>query len=86
MIIAPVIFLTVATGIASMKDMSSIGSVAAKAFIYFLTFSTLALIVGLAVANIVQPGAGLNIDPAALDTTAVATYAHTCLLYTSRCV
>jgi len=77
MIIAPVIFLTVATGIASMKDMSSIGSVAAKAFIYFLTFSTLALIVGLAVANIVQPGAGLNIDPAALDTTAVATYAHT---------
>ncbi len=74
MIIAPVIFLTVATGIAGMRDMSSVGSVAGKAFVYFLFFSTLALIIGLAVANIVRPGAGLAIDPATLDAGAVANY------------
>jgi aerobic C4-dicarboxylate transport protein len=77
MIIAPVIFLTVATGIAGMRDMSSVGSVAGKAMIYFLFFSTLALIIGLLVGNIVQPGAGLGIDPASLDTAAVAAYAST---------
>lgn len=74
MIIAPVIFLTVASGIAGMRDMSSVGSVAGKALIYFLFFSTLALIIGLIVANVVQPGAGLNIDPATLDAAAVETY------------
>lgn len=77
MIIAPVIFITVATGIAGMKDMSAVGSVAWKAFAYFLFFSTLALIIGLIVANVVQPGAGLNIDPASLDTSAVENYAST---------
>lgn len=75
MIIAPVIFLTVATGIAGMNDMKKVGRVAGKAMIYFLVFSTLALIVGLIVANTVQPGAGMNIDPATLDAKAVATYA-----------
>ncbi|MGV1753213.1 dicarboxylate/amino acid:cation symporter [Agrobacterium sp. CG674] len=75
MIIAPVILLTVATGIAGMNDMKKVGRVAGKAMIYFLTFSTLALIVGLIVANVVQPGAGMNIDPATLDGKAVATYA-----------
>ncbi|QCJ00189.1 dicarboxylate/amino acid:cation symporter [Agrobacterium larrymoorei] len=75
MIIAPVIFLTVATGIAGMNDMKKVGRVAGKAMIYFLTFSTLALVVGMIVANVVQPGAGMNIDPASLDTKAVATYA-----------
>ncbi|WP_409558802.1 dicarboxylate/amino acid:cation symporter [Agrobacterium sp.] len=75
MIIAPVIFLTVATGIAGMNDMKKVGRVAGKAMIYFLTFSTLALVVGLIVANVVQPGAGMNIDPASLDAKAVATYA-----------
>lgn len=74
MIIAPVIFLTVATGIAGMTDMKKVGRVAGKAMIYFLTFSTLALIVGLIVANVVQPGAGMHIDPASLDAAAVATY------------
>lgn len=77
MIIAPVIFLTVATGIAGMKDMASVGSVAGKALAYFLFFSTLALILGLIVANVVQPGAGLNIDPASLDASAVEGYAET---------
>lgn len=75
MIIAPVIFLTVATGIAGMNDMKKVGRVAGKAMIYFFTFSTLALIVGLIVANTVQPGAGMHIDPASLDASAVATYA-----------
>ena len=74
MIIAPVIFLTIVTGIAGMRDLGSVGRVASKAFVYFLLFSTLALIVGLIVGNIVQPGAGLNIDPASLDTKAVAEY------------
>ena len=74
MIIAPVIFLTVATGIAGMSDLHKVGRVAGKAMLYFLVFSTLALIVGLVVANVVQPGAGLNIDPASLDAQAVSTY------------
>lgn len=77
MIIAPVIFVTVSTGIAGMRDTSAVGSVAIKAFAYFLFFSTLALIIGLIVANVVQPGAGLNIDPATLDAEAVANYAAT---------
>src|SRR5690606_38469969 len=77
MIIAPVIFLTVVTGIASMKDMTAVGSVAVKALAYFMFFSTLALIIGLIVANVVQPGAGLNIDPATLDQASVASYADT---------
>ncbi|WP_414903240.1 dicarboxylate/amino acid:cation symporter [Sphingomonas flavalba] len=76
MIIAPVIFLTVATGIAGMKEMASVGRVAGKAFAYFLVVSTLALIVGMVVANVVQPGAGLNIDPATLDAGAVATFSE----------
>ncbi|MEJ7137147.1 dicarboxylate/amino acid:cation symporter [Amphibiibacter pelophylacis] len=74
MIIAPVIFLTVVTGIAGMRDMRQTGRVIGKAMIYFLTFSTLALIVGLIISNIVQPGSGLNIDPATLDSSKVADY------------
>lgn len=74
MIIAPVIFLTIVVGIAGMRDLGRVGRVAAKAFIYFLVFSTLALIVGLIVANLVQPGRGLNIDPATLDAGAVSQY------------
>ncbi|NJR80910.1 dicarboxylate/amino acid:cation symporter, partial [Sphingomonas corticis] len=75
MIIAPVIFLTIVTGIAGMRDLASVGRVAGKAFAYFLFFSTLALVVGLVVANVVRPGAGLNIDPATLDASKVADYA-----------
>ncbi len=74
MIIAPVIFLTVTTGIAGMGELKSVGRVALKAFAYFLTFSTLALLLGLLVANVVEPGAGLHIDPATLDAGAIATY------------
>ncbi|WP_246684478.1 MULTISPECIES: cation:dicarboxylase symporter family transporter [unclassified Mesorhizobium] len=75
MIIAPVVFLTIATGIAGMNDLQKVGRVAGKAMVYFLTFSTLALVVGLIVANVVQPGAGLNIDPASLDLQAVKSFA-----------
>ena len=75
MVIAPVIFLTLVSGIAGLRELSAVGRVAGKAFGYFLFFSTLALIVGLIVANIVQPGAGMNINPATLDTGAVADYA-----------
>ena len=75
MVIAPVIFLTVTTGIAGMSDLKKFGRVVGKSFVYFLTFSTLALIVGLIVANVVQPGAGMHINPATLDTKAVNNYA-----------
>ncbi len=75
MIIAPVIFLTIVTGIAGMRDLARVGRVALKAFAYFLFFSTLALIIGLIVANVVRPGEGLNIDPATLDPTKVSDYA-----------
>ena len=74
MIIAPVIFLTIVTGIAGMSHVGEIGRVAGKAFAYFITVSTFALIVGLIVANVVQPGAGMNIDPATLDANAVKDY------------
>ncbi len=75
MIIAPVIFLTVVTGIAGMRDIGKVGGVAAKAFAYFITVSSFALVVGLIVANLLQPGAGMNIDPATLDAEAVKGYA-----------
>ncbi|WP_010214863.1 dicarboxylate/amino acid:cation symporter [Sphingomonas sp. PAMC 26621] len=76
MVIAPVIFLTIVTGIAGMRDLASVGRVAGKAFAYFLFFSTLALIIGMIVANVVRPGAGLNIDPASLDTSKITEYAE----------
>lgn len=75
MVIAPVIFLTIVTGIAGLRDLSSVGRIAAKAFTYFLFFSTLALIIGLLVANIVRPGEGLNIDPASLNAAKVTDFA-----------
>ncbi|MDQ0464501.1 aerobic C4-dicarboxylate transport protein [Caulobacter ginsengisoli] len=74
MIIAVVIFLTLATGLGGMRNLKAVGGVAWKAFAYFLTFSTLALIVGLVVANTVRPGAGMNVDPATLDPKGVADY------------
>ncbi|WP_375404622.1 C4-dicarboxylate transporter DctA [uncultured Sphingomonas sp.] len=74
MIIAPVIFCTVVTGIAGMTSLERMGRVGAKALGYFLVFSTLALAVGLAVGNLLRPGARLNIDPATLDSSAVAGY------------
>ncbi len=75
MIIAPVIFLTIVSGIAHLRELGALGRIAAKAFGYFLLFSTVALLIGLAVANLVQPGASLHIDPATLDSAKVADYA-----------
>ena len=75
MIIAPVIFCTVVAGIGGLRDLGRLGRVGAKALGYFFTVSTLALATGLLVGNVVQPGAGLRIDPATLDAGAVADYA-----------
>jgi aerobic C4-dicarboxylate transport protein len=75
MIIAPVIFLTIVTGIAHLRELGSLGRIALKAFAYFFLFSTVALVIGLIVANVIQPGAGMHIDPATLDAHKVADYA-----------
>jgi aerobic C4-dicarboxylate transport protein len=74
MVIAPVIFLTIVTGIAGMNELRTVGRVFLKAMAYFLFFSTLALVVGLVVGHLVQPGAGLNVDPATLDASAITGY------------
>src|SRR3982751_4674783 len=75
MIIAPVVFCTVAVGIAHMSDLKKFGRVGGKTLLYFEVVSTLALLIGLAVALAVQPGAGVNIDPTALDPSVAAGYA-----------
>lgn len=74
MIIAPVIFITVSTGIASMADLKTMGRITGKAFLYFMTFSTLALVIGMLVGNLIQPGAGLHIDPKSLDPKSIQEY------------
>jgi aerobic C4-dicarboxylate transport protein len=74
MIIAPIIFCTVVVGIAGMEDMKKVGKTGGLALLYFEIVSSIALIVGLTIINIVQPGAGMNIDPATLDTKQVAAY------------
>ena len=74
MIIAPVIFCTVVAGIAGMQDMKKIGRVGGKALLYFEVVSTIALAIGLLVANVVRPGDGFNANPATLDTAAIAQY------------
>src|SRR5882724_11757335 len=71
MIIAPIIFCTVVHGIASMQDMKKVGRVGLKALVYFEGLTTLALIVGLIVVNVLQPGVGLNIDPSTIDTRSI---------------
>ncbi len=76
MIIAPVIFCTVVTGIAGMESMKAVGRTGAVALLYFEIVSTIALLIGLVVVNIIQPGAGMNVDPATLDAKAVAVYAQ----------
>jgi aerobic C4-dicarboxylate transport protein len=75
MIIALVIFCTVVSGIAGMQDMKKVGRVGGKALLYFEVVSTLALLIGLVVGNVVKPGSGFNINPATLDPKAVAEYA-----------
>jgi aerobic C4-dicarboxylate transport protein len=74
MMIGPVIFCTIVTGIAGMKNASKIGRVGLISLIYFEIVSTLALIIGLFVVNILKPGVGMNVDPATLDATAIETF------------
>lgn len=75
LVIGPVIFLTVATGIAQSGAGGRIGRTTGRALAYFIAVSTLALVIGLIVANVVQPGAGMGVDPATLDAKAVKDYA-----------
>ena len=74
MMIAPIIFATVVTGIAGMQDTKKVGRVGIKAILYFEIISTLALIIGLIIVNLFQPGAGMHIDPLTLDQSAVAKF------------
>ncbi len=75
MLIGPIIFCTVVLGIAGAGDMKKVGRVGGKALLYFEVVSTVALLIGLVVVNMVRPGAGFNVDPATLDAKAVADYA-----------
>ena len=74
MIIAPIIFCTVVTGIAGMEDMKKVGRVGVKALLYFEIVSTLALAIGLVVVSVIRPGAGMNADVSKLDTRALETF------------
>jgi aerobic C4-dicarboxylate transport protein len=76
MIIAPIIFGTVVVGIAKMGDMKKVGRIGLTALIYFELASTLALVIGLIVINVLQPGVGINADPATLDVSSVKAYAN----------
>lgn len=79
MTLAPIVFASVVTGIARMGDIKEVGRIGAKTLIYFELISTFALVVGLVAANLLQPGKGMNIDPAALDAHAISGYTATAL-------
>jgi aerobic C4-dicarboxylate transport protein len=74
MLIAPIVFATVVTGIAKMGDLKKVGRVGLKALVYFEVLTTVALLIGLVVGKWIQPGAGMNVNPATLDTKAIASY------------
>ncbi|WP_457322886.1 dicarboxylate/amino acid:cation symporter [Roseateles sp. P5_E11] len=74
MIIAPIIFCTVVVGIAGMEDMKRVGKTGGYALLYFEAVSTIALIVGLIIVNVLQPGDGMHVDPKTLDTKGIAAY------------
>ena len=74
MMIGPVVFCTVVQGIASITDMKKVGRMGVKALVYFEVVSTVALLIGIVIAELVQPGKGLNIDPATLDPKAVSAF------------
>ncbi|MGJ8524928.1 Aerobic C4-dicarboxylate transport protein [Halomonadaceae bacterium LMG 33818] len=74
MVIGPVIFCTVVTGIAGMGDMKKVGRVGGKALLYFEVVSTVALVIGIAAGLILRPGVGFNVNPATLDASAIAQY------------
>ncbi|MGY0195245.1 dicarboxylate/amino acid:cation symporter [Leptothrix sp. BB-4] len=74
MIIAPIIFCTVVVGIAGMEDMKKVGKTGGLALLYFEVVSSIALVIGLVIVNLVQPGSGMHVDAAALDTKSIAAY------------
>ncbi len=74
MLIAPIVFSTVVTGIAKMGDLKKVGRVGLKALVYFEVLTTIALAIGLVVGKLIAPGAGMNVNPATLDTKAIASY------------
>jgi len=74
MLIAPIIFCTVVVGIAGMEDMKKVGKTGGLALLYFEVVSTVALLIGLVLVNVIEPGAGMNVDPATLDTKGIAAY------------
>ncbi|AVT13404.1 dicarboxylate/amino acid:cation symporter [Paracidovorax avenae] len=74
MIIAPIIFCTVVVGIAGMEDMKKVGRTGGLALLYFEIVSSIALVIGLIVVNVLQPGAGMNVDASAIDTKSIAAY------------
>jgi aerobic C4-dicarboxylate transport protein len=74
MIIGPIIFCTVVSGIAGMRDMKKVGRVGGKALLYFEIVSTFALLIGLVASHVLKPGVGFNIDPATLDTKSISQY------------
>jgi len=76
MVIAPIIFCTVVSGIAGMQDMKAVGKTGGYALMYFEIVSTIALIIGLVVVNVVQPGVGMHVDPSTLDASKIAAYAQ----------
>ncbi len=75
MVIAPIIFCTVVSGIAGMQDMKAVGRTGGYALLYFEIVSSVALVIGLIVVNVVQPGAGMHVDPNTLDASKIAAYA-----------
>ena len=74
MVIAPIIFCTVVVGIAGMEDMKKVGKTGAYALLYFEVVSTVALVVGLIIINVIQPGASMHVDPHSLDTNSISSY------------
>ncbi|MFP6851268.1 MAG: dicarboxylate/amino acid:cation symporter [Pseudomonas sp.] len=74
MVIAPIIFCTVVSGIAGMQDMKAVGKTGGLALLYFEIVSSIALVIGLIVVNLAQPGAGMHIDPSTLDASSIAAY------------
>ena len=74
MLIAPIVFTTVVAGIAKMGDLKRVGRIGLKGIVYFEVLTTFALVIGLIVGKTLQPGAGMNVNPATLDTSAIASY------------
>lgn len=74
MLLAPIVFGTVVVGIARMGDLKEVGRIGVKALVYFEVLSTIALVIGLVVVNVLEPGAGMNMDPSTVDGTAIVGY------------